>query len=432
MYDYLFYKFYARGKSQEYVLDKGKSIAAYKGYMINRLQKMFHYEGLPETLPQYMLEYYLLVNGTCLVAKYNDNLYAFLGSFGGEPDPYYRPTKYVVANPALKMNKTFDLWDTEADESDQCVLMRNDSMWMGLNPLMSRYATLLAENVITLRTADIMLRVVALLTAPDDKTKVAAEQYLRNLEDGKLGVIGENRFFDGVKLQSPPSNNGSYLTQFIELQQYYKGSFFNEIGLSASFNMKREAIGEGEATLNEDTLAPLIDTMLQCRQEDVSRLNEIFGLSISVEFDSSWQQNIEETKLQMLVMESDAQEEGDDENDFGAEEQGTESDEGTDGVETAESSGDDESNGESGGDDENQESDDVGSESNDDDSSTDSTVDNDVSVNVTVNVGDVSQLTDSDDSDADGSGQENDPGNNSEEEEEEEDDHRDEEESDED
>ena len=274
MYDYLFYKFYARGESQEYVLDKEKSIAAYKGYMVNRLMKMFHYEGLPETIPQYMLEYYLLVNGSCVVAEVEGKPYAFIGSFGGQPDPYYRPTLYVVANPALKFNKTFKLWNTEGEISEEVAFIRNDAMWMGLNPLMSRYATLLAENVITLRTADIMLRVVALLTAPDDKTKLAAEQYLKDLESGKLGVIGENRFFEGVKMQSPPSNNGSYLTQFIELQQYYKGSFFNEIGLSASFNMKREAIGEGEATLNEDTLAPLIDTMLECRQEDVSRLND--------------------------------------------------------------------------------------------------------------------------------------------------------------
>ena len=306
MYDYLFYKFYARGDSQDYVLDEQKSIAAYKGYMLNRLMKMFHYEGLPETIPQYMLEYYLLVNGSCVISEVEGKPYAFIGSFGGQPDPYYRPTLYVVANPALKFNKTFNLWNTEGEMSEDVAFMRNDAMWMGLNPLMSRYATLLAENVITLRTADIMLRVVALLSAPDDKTKIAAEQYLKDLENGKLGVIGENRFFDGVKMQSPPSNNGSYLTQFIELQQYYKGSFFNEIGLSASFNMKREAIGEGEATLNEDTLAPLIDTMLECRQEDVSRLNDLFGLNIKVDFDSSWKQNIEETRLNMAVLESDA------------------------------------------------------------------------------------------------------------------------------
>ena len=414
MYDYLFYKFYARGESQEYVLDKEKSIAAYKGYMVNRLMKMFHYEGLPKTIPQYMLEYYLLVNGSCVIAEVEGKPYAFIGSFGGQPDPYYRPTLYVVANPALKFNKTFKLWNTEGEISEEVAFMRNDAMWMGLNPLMSRYATLLAENVITLRTADIMLRVVALLTAPDDKTKLAAEQYLKDLESGKLGVIGENRFFEGVKMQSPPSNNGSYLTQFIELQQYYKGSFFNEIGLSASFNMKREAIGEGEATLNEDTLAPLIDTMLECRQEDVSRLNDLFGLNIKVEFDSAWKQNIEETRLNMLVLESDADDGGNEDGEFGSELDGAagsgdgseetagagfadSSDENicdSDGHEDDEDCGDSDRDEESG---DGEESDTSGSESSSDDEPAGEPVDN--NINIEINVGDVSQLTEEGDED---------------------------------
>lgn len=398
MYDYLFYKFYARGESQEYVLDKEKSIAAYKGYMVNRLMKMFHYENLPETIPQYMLEYYLLVNGSCVITEVEGKPYAFIGSFGGQPDPYYRPTLYVVANPALKFNKTFKLWNTEGELSEEVAFMRNDAMWMGLNPLMSRYATLLAENVITLRTADIMLRVVALLTAPDDKTKLAAEQYLRDLEAGKLGVIGENRFFEGVKMQSPPSNNGSYLTQFIELQQYYKGSFFNEIGLSASFNMKREAIGEGEATLNEDTLAPLIDTMLECRQEDVSRLNDLFGLNIKVEFDSAWKQNVEETKLNMLVLESDADSEGGDcsegSGDCGEEFERGGIDDDSDEVETGEAGNTDTNEGfDDGSSSEESEQDSVesGSDADVDDNTTDAAVDN--NINIEINVGDVSQLT---------------------------------------
>ena len=414
MYDYLFYKFYARGESQEYVLDKEKSIAAYKGYMVNRLMKMFHYEGLPETIPQYMLEYYLLVNGSCVVAEVEGKPYAFIGSFGGQPDPYYRPTLYVVANPALKFNKTFKLWNTEGEISEEVAFIRNDAMWMGLNPLMSRYATLLAENVITLRTADIMLRVVALLTAPDDKTKLAAEQYLKDLESGNLGVIGENRFFEGVKMQSPPSNNGSYLTQFIELQQYYKGSFFNEIGLSASFNMKREAIGEGEATLNEDTLAPLIDTMLECRQEDVSRLNDLFGLNITVEFDSAWKQNIEETRLNMLVLESDADDGGNEDGEHGSElddtagfgdgseeAAGAGSDDSSDeNIFNSDGHEDDEDCGYSDGDEESgdgEESDTSGSESSSDDESAGESVDNDI--NIEINVGDVSQLTEEGDED---------------------------------
>ena len=297
---YFYDSWLAKKEPLEYVKDKELSSKNYIHYMVIRLQKMFKYTNLPDSIPREMLEYYLLVNGSCFIAKHEDgNLYALLGSFGGEPDAYYRPTRYVVANPALKMSKDFDI-------NNDGVLIRNDSIWVGLYPLMARYASLMAENILTLRSADVMLRVIAMLTAPDDKTRIAAEAYLKKLENGEFGVIAENRFFEGVKMQSPPSNNGSYLTQFIELHQYLKGSFYNEIGLNANFNMKREALGDGESSLNEDSLMPLCDEMLRCRQEDFDKVNKMFGTDIKVEFDSSWAQNIIETELKLDQMRVEA------------------------------------------------------------------------------------------------------------------------------
>ena len=296
---YFFDSQLAKKNPMDYVKDKKLSANAYINYMAIRLQKMFKYTNLPETIPREMLEYYLMINGTCFISEYDGNLYAFTGSFGGEPDAYYRPTRYVVANPALKMSKDFDI------KSDG-VLIRNDSIWQGLYPLMARYASLMAENILTLRSADVMLRVIAMLTAPDDKTRAAAEAYLKKLEDGEFGVIAENRFFEGIKMQSPPSNNGSYLTQFIELHQYLKGSFYNEIGLNANFNMKREALGDGESSLNEDSLLPLCDEMLRCRQEDIKKVNEMFGTDITAEFDSSWAQNVIEKELTLDKMRAEA------------------------------------------------------------------------------------------------------------------------------
>ena len=297
---YFYDSWLAKKEPLEYVKDKELSSKNYIHYMVIRLQKMFKYTNLPDSIPREMLEYYLLVNGSCFITKHEDgNLYALLGSFGGEPDAYYRPTRYVVANPALKMSKDFDI-------NNDGVLIRNDSIWVGLYPLMARYASLMAENILTLRSADVMLRVIAMLTAPDDKTRIAAEAYLKKLENGEFGVIAENRFFEGVKMQSPPSNNGSYLTQFIELHQYLKGSFYNEIGLNANFNMKREALGDGESSLNEDSLMPLCDEMLRCRQEDFDKVNEMFGTDIKVEFDSSWAQNIIETELKLDQMRAEA------------------------------------------------------------------------------------------------------------------------------
>lgn len=281
------------GKLSEYVTDKKVSARTYVNYMLIRLQKMFKYDNLPDTLHREFIELYLMQSGSAFLTRVNDDLYVFQGSMGGEPDPYYRPTLFIVANPGLKLNKTYKLW------GDDGVLLRNDSLWLGLFPLMARYSTMLAENLVTMRVADIILRALSLLTAPDDATRAAGEIYLKKLEKGELGVIGENRFFDGIKLQSPPSNNGSYLTQFIELQQYLKASFFNEIGLNANYNMKREAIMEGESNLNKDSLLPLCEEMLRCRQEDFQLVNDLYGTNIKVDFDSAWKQNLEEIEREL-------------------------------------------------------------------------------------------------------------------------------------
>ena len=304
-------------KIKEYVTDKRLSAKSYMKYMLMRLLKMFKYENLPDTIPHEMLEYYLLMNGTAFITKVDGSLYAFYGGFGGEGDVYYRPTRYTVANPALRHSgyhiiddpAATSMNDAQFSVGEDGVLIRNDPLWLGMAPMLSRYATMFAENLLTIRTADVMLRAIAMISAPDDKTRISAETYIRKLEKGELSVVGESPFFDGIKMQSPPSNNGSYLTQFIELQQYLKGSFYNEIGLNANFNMKREAIGKGESSLNEDSLLPLCQSMLQCRQEDMEKVSSMFELSpaITVDFDSAWEQNIRQMDAELEALEKSAE-----------------------------------------------------------------------------------------------------------------------------
>lgn len=276
-----------------YVKDKAKSSRAYFRYMLARTTKMFQYTGLPDTIPAEVLERYIQVNGVaCITKGPDDRLYAFYGNLGSVYDVYFRPTKFIIANPYLGSAAGFTKECVVfGEEEHDGVLCRNDTEWIGLTPLIARYATLMAENVLTIRSADVMLRVLALLSAPSDKAYKSALDYLSKLEKGEFGVIGDSAFTDGIKMQSPPSNNGSYLTQFIELQQYLKGSFFGELGLRANYNMKREAIGKGESTLDEDAIIPLCDNMLMCRQQDMERINEMFGTEIKVEYSSAWLQN---------------------------------------------------------------------------------------------------------------------------------------------
>lgn len=273
-----------------YCSDKSKVFENYCKYTFTRTQSMFTYEGLPDTIPVQWLESYLQRNGSCCIAEHEGKLYALLGNAGGELDEYYQPTIYTVANPALGLSKSFEI-------GKDCVYCRNDYDAIGLVPLVSRYCGLMTENLLTVRISDINMRMMNLLSAPDDNTLQSTKQYLKDLEDGKLGVVGETPFFDGLKLQSKGVGNGDYMIQFIELQQYLKGSMYNELGINANFNMKREALSGQEVALNDDALMPLIDDMLKQRRAMCDELNEMFGLNVSVDYGSTWHSNVVEKQL---------------------------------------------------------------------------------------------------------------------------------------
>ena len=273
-----------------YCSDKAKVFENYCKYTFTRTQSMFTYEGLPETIPVQWLESYLQRNGSCCIAEHEGKLYALLGNAGGELDEYYQPTIYTVANPALNLSKSFKI-------GEDCVYCKNDYDAIGLVPLVSRYCGLMTENLLTVRISDINMRMMNLLSAPDDNTLQSTKQYLKDLENGKLGVVGETPFFEGLKLQSKGVGNGDYMIQFIELQQYLKGSMYNELGINANFNMKREALSGQEVALNDDALMPLIDDMLKQRRAMCDELNEMFGLNVSVDYGSTWHSNVVEKQL---------------------------------------------------------------------------------------------------------------------------------------
>ena len=283
--------------AQTYVKDKDKVITTFVNNTVNKLLGMFQYDGLPETIPCRELEKMLLLKGHCIVIKHNDKLYAVSGGFSGEPDPYNNPTQYTISNVALKLSKTYTI-DTD------CVLVNNDSNQLSMLPILYKYGVVLCDSEISLNVASILSRMTMLISASDDKTKASADLFLTKILNGDLSVIGESEFFDGVKLQTSAVSNAGYIQQLIELVQYYKASFLNEIGLQANFNMKRERLNTSEILLNQDNLIPLVDNMLLERQEAVKRINNMFGTDISVDLASVWKTTQQHALTENVVSEA--------------------------------------------------------------------------------------------------------------------------------
>lgn len=261
--------------------DKKRNLDSFIRYMLVRTLQMFKYEGLPETLPAEELEKMLQVEGFAFVTEHEGNLYAFTGGLGGVQGVYGEPTEIVVSSPALSLNKTFRI-------NDEGVLIPNDYMRIGLIPLISQYGTILTENIITMILSTINKRTNNLISVNDDNTAESARLYLKKLEDGELGFIMENRLYESLKAKPTVEHSSTRLVDLIELHQYTKASLYNELGLNSNFNMKKERMISQEIEINSNSIYPLVDNMLECRQKAVDKINKKYGTSITVEFSSSW------------------------------------------------------------------------------------------------------------------------------------------------
>ena len=266
---------------QTQVKNKDTAIYTFIQRTLCMTSKMFEYTGMPETMPPVELEKILQCNGNVGVASVDGSLYALQGSRGGECDAYYHGKDYVVANPWLKLDKTFKI-------GEDIVVINNTPFADSILPIIGKYGVLYTDAVITLNMTTILTRITMLISASDDKTKQSAESFLQKILDGDFSVIGENAFFKGVNMQTPPAQSNQQMTQLIETLQYYKASMFNDLGLNANYNMKRERLNTQEVSMNIDALMPYVDAMLTERVEGVKRVNEMFGTEISVTLGSSW------------------------------------------------------------------------------------------------------------------------------------------------
>ena len=261
--------------------DKPRNVNNLIKYMLNRSNIMFQYHNLPDSIPSREIELLLQTNGFGVFIEVEGKYYIVNGGLGGEPDVYNMPTEAVISIPALKLNKTYKI-------NEDCIVIPNDSMYLGLIPMYAKYCTLMNENEMTMLLATVNKRIQHLLSANDDNTIESAKKFLEKVFNGEIGVIGESKLFESLKVNTTSSTSQVSMKDLFEYEQYLKASMYNEIGLSANFNMKRERLSSSEVEANTDNLYPLVDDMLNSRRQGLEKVNEMFGLDIQVEFNSSW------------------------------------------------------------------------------------------------------------------------------------------------
>lgn len=230
----------------------------------------------------------LILDGQVCLTDFDGKFYACIGNRGGAPNEYYLPTRFIIANPVLGSK--------EVKIGEDGIVIYNTLVdkyvWTGSGPIfasglddyISQTATLLADNIISINCVQVNTRVSTFFTADSEAQAIAGEKILKKMYAGMPYQILRSDLLE--KLNVNPVNAAAAaqnVTELIELHNYIISSFFQNIGIRANNNMKRERLVTDEVDAQNDYLEINILEFLATWQKGLDEFNELYGTKFKVE-----------------------------------------------------------------------------------------------------------------------------------------------------
>ena len=192
-------------------MDKKQINKAVRDYLFATAMTMFKYDGLPDNVRPEDLERMLLENGELIFTKWNNEYYIFQFTGAGKQNYLGQWDSYQVNNPYINCNRVF----TDRD----AVRIRNTDNAVSLAGMLDMYSELLSESYITLNMSDVNARLNFLISAGDNATKASAELFLKQVYDGKQGIIGSQPLLESLSV-NPLAEHRDFQS-VIELNKFY-------------------------------------------------------------------------------------------------------------------------------------------------------------------------------------------------------------------
>ena len=229
----------------------------------------------------------LILNGQICITDFNDKLYACIGNRGGAPNEYYLPSRFIIANPILG--------GKEVQIGKDGVVIYNTKIdkyvWTGSGPIfasglcdyIAQTATILADNIISINCVQVNTRVSTFFTADSESQALEGEATLKKMYAGCPYLILKSDILE--KLNVNPVNAAAAsqnITELIELNNFVISSFFQNIGIRANNNMKRERLVTDEVEAQNDYLEINVLEFLAPWQDGLDEVNKMYGTSLKV------------------------------------------------------------------------------------------------------------------------------------------------------
>lgn len=249
---------------------------------------MFEYKNLPNTLDNRFLETYLNSYGAAVIGKINNELYCVQPNLCGDIDAYNMGTVAFGVCPIGEIRGKRDI---------DVVYGCNNST---ITPTFDIYnsADLLANLDMSIRCCIKNARKHIIPVASDNKTKIAIDNAIKNIENGESSTILSNNILseldgNGINLLNLTDIKDSTMLQYLfHSKDDVIRQLYTQYGQATQGTGKMAQQTEKE--IDGNTSMSFIDPydMLTNRIKMCDSINRIFGTDISVDFSENWKREI--------------------------------------------------------------------------------------------------------------------------------------------
>lgn len=240
------------------------------------VKNLFEWEGLPNNMESRWIERYLFADGACVFFKDPILGYMVAGiDQDGGVNCYDDSTTVtpVATNYVYKGKAPLTC-------GENCYIIRNNDLRLPEFSVVRYYAYKLT-NIDRAIDVNIEAQKTPTIITCTDKQRLSLKQAISQRKDNEPVIYADNSF--DKDMITTLDLNTPMVFKDLQLQKHMVlNEFFTDIGVNNANMDKKERMVANEVEANNEQVKACEDVLLRSREEACNRINEIFGLNISV------------------------------------------------------------------------------------------------------------------------------------------------------